>query len=94
MDNNNVKHLAFFLGGVAAGTLAGILLAPDSGKNTRGRISYQFDKYADDVKNLLKRTDEIAEQYTDMRAEDYQKAEDLLGEVNDFIDDIQKKAKK
>ncbi|MCQ2383426.1 MAG: YtxH domain-containing protein [Paludibacteraceae bacterium] len=33
-----LSHLFAFIGGAAAGVLAGILLAPDSGSNTRAKI--------------------------------------------------------
>ncbi|MDO4190121.1 MAG: YtxH domain-containing protein [Bacteroidales bacterium] len=33
-----LSHLFAFIGGAAAGVLAGILLAPDSGSNTRSKI--------------------------------------------------------
>jgi gas vesicle protein len=37
-SDRNDNGLAFFLTGLALGAIAGILLAPDSGRETRGRI--------------------------------------------------------
>jgi gas vesicle protein len=45
MMNTTMKVLGGFLGGVALGTLAGILIAPDRGSNTR-------KKFKDESKRL------------------------------------------
>jgi gas vesicle protein len=37
--------------GLAAGAALGILMAPDSGANTRKRISKKSQEYADDIKS-------------------------------------------
>lgn len=48
MKRGNV--LLGILGGVAVGTLLGILLAPDKGANTRKKIIQKGEGYVDDVK--------------------------------------------
>ena len=42
-----------FLAGVAAGTVVGILYAPDEGKNTRDKISFQLDRYREKLTDML-----------------------------------------
>ncbi len=44
------KVLLGILGGVAAGALLGILLAPDKGSNTRKKILKKGEDYVDGVK--------------------------------------------
>jgi gas vesicle protein len=47
------KVLLGFLAGAAAGALAGILLAPDSGANTRKKISEKAGGWKDAAKDSL-----------------------------------------
>ena len=42
-----------FLAGIAAGTAVGILYAPDHGKNTRDKISFQLDRYREKLRAML-----------------------------------------
>jgi gas vesicle protein len=46
---DNAKVFWGFVAGLAAGAVAGILLAPDSGKNTRKKVSDSTGKIKDDV---------------------------------------------
>jgi gas vesicle protein len=68
----NTKVILGFIAGAAAGALAGILLAPDSGKNTRGKIAGKagdvtdsikssFNDFIDDVKKSYSNTKEEAD---------------------------------
>lgn len=45
--------LLTFMAGIGVGVLAGILYAPDKGVNTRDRLSYQLDRYADHLQELI-----------------------------------------
>lgn len=47
MSRDNGSGFLAFLSGAALGAIVGILYAPDKGKNTRDRLSYQLDKYKD-----------------------------------------------
>lgn len=47
---NSSKVLLGILGGVAAGALAGILLAPDKGSKTRKKIASKGKGFTDDMK--------------------------------------------
>jgi gas vesicle protein len=48
---SNSKVLLGFLAGAAAGALAGILLAPDKGSETRRKIAGKADELRESVKN-------------------------------------------
>ncbi len=47
---SNKKVLISLLAGAAAGTIAGLLLAPDSGKNSRTSLKNSATKIGDDLK--------------------------------------------
>jgi gas vesicle protein len=51
MGNTNSKIMIGFLAGAAAGALAGILFAPDKGKETRKKISKKTGDVADNLKH-------------------------------------------
>lgn len=53
MANNNGTGLLSFVTGVAIGALAGVLFAPDKGKNTRDKLSYQLDKYKEQLEEMI-----------------------------------------
>ena len=50
MDNSN-KTLFAFIAGAAAGVAIGMLLAPDSGRITRDKLSRQADALIDDLED-------------------------------------------
>jgi gas vesicle protein len=54
--SNDQKVIAGFLCGVAAGALAGILLAPNSGEETRKIIADKATDLKDDLSNQLSST--------------------------------------
>ena len=53
MSKKGSTLLAFFAG-AAAGTLAGLLLAPDKGTNTRKKLAYQVDNLGGEVASQVK----------------------------------------
>ncbi|MBL7873632.1 MAG: YtxH domain-containing protein [Cyclobacteriaceae bacterium] len=65
--NTALKVAGGVLAGAAAGAIAGILMAPDSGKNTRKKIADKSKKVTADVKskvteikgNLAKKKDQL-----------------------------------
>jgi gas vesicle protein len=60
--NKSATFFLTFLAGVAAGTIVGVLYAPDEGKNTRDKISFQLDRYREkllDMLNNLKNQSEL-----------------------------------
>lgn len=83
-----------FLGGVTVGAVAGILLAPDSGKNTRGKLSFQIEKQIEQLKLMLAgamKNAPAATQRSDTQNQDYRKAEELLREVENLLEDVKSK---
>ncbi len=47
------RDLAFFLTGIATGTILGLLYAPEKGNITRDRLSYRLSKYREQLQQLL-----------------------------------------
>ena len=45
--------MAFFLTGIATGTILGLLYAPEKGEITRDRLSYQLSRYREQLERLL-----------------------------------------
>ena len=99
MANNSNSFLAF-LAGAATGAVLGILYAPDKGKNTRDKLSYQLDKYRE---KLMEYLEELSKEASDENIsaaksegqkvikETKEKAETLLTEVDELIGRISKK---
>jgi gas vesicle protein len=48
---DKLKSALMFIGGVAVGTIVGILLAPESGEKTRKKISKQLDDWKDGLED-------------------------------------------
>ncbi len=70
---SNTKTLLGFVAGAAVGALAGVLLAPDKGSNTRKKIAGKagdvtdsikssFDDFIDGLKNAYNNSQEEAEE--------------------------------
>lgn len=97
MSKKLTTALIGFVGGAAAGAAFGILYAPDKGRETRDRLSYQLYRYRD---MLLDLTDSLRDnkdgnaqsaaksegQRVINDAKD--KAEKLLGDVDSLIHQI------
>jgi len=53
MGKKTTNSLLAFLTGAAAGALVGILFAPDTGANTRDKLSFKLDKYKQTLEDLI-----------------------------------------
>ncbi|CAA9209055.1 MAG: hypothetical protein AVDCRST_MAG95-5 [uncultured Adhaeribacter sp.] len=96
MSKKVTNALLAFVSGVATGAAFGVLYAPDKGRETRDRLSYQLDRYRDMLKDLTEtlRSDRDAP-HSAARTEGQRvikdakdKAEKLLGDVDLLINQI------
>lgn len=99
--NKNSNSLIAFVLGASLGATAGILFAPDSGNNTRDRLSYQLLRYKEELEELVKDLvdgknlplNEAKSEGNKVIIEAKSKAENLLNDVNRLIDQIHKDSK-
>lgn len=83
MDNKKV--LLGFLGGLAIGAIAGILLAPDKGSNTRKAIVDMAGDVTDAVENSIHDAlDRVREKYADAVKEGEELAEKAVAAMNEM----------
>lgn len=75
--SNNSNSLLALIAGVAIGTVAGILLAPRSGKETRDKIMEEFDE-------LTEKAQKTANEQYDKAAK---KLEELKENTVKFVDE-------
>jgi gas vesicle protein len=100
MSKNSNSLLAFAFG-AGLGATMGILFAPDSGNNTRDRLSYQLIRYKEELEDLVKELvegknlplNEAKSEGNKVINEAKNKAENLLNDVNKLIEQIHKDSK-
>ena len=90
------SNLLVFVSGAAVGAAAGILFAPEKGRETRSWLSYRLEKYRDTLSDLLEQlmqdrnlapsSAKSEGQRVIQDAKD--KAEKLLGDVDSLIKEI------
>lgn len=90
------SNLLAFVSGAAVGAAAGILFAPEKGRETRSWLSYRLEKYRDTLSDLLEQLVEDRNLVTSTAKSEGQrviqdakeKAERLLGDVDSLINEI------
>ncbi len=88
--------LLAFMSGAAVGAAAGLLFAPEKGRETRSWLSYRLEKYRDTLADLLDQlVDNRNMMPTTAKSEGMRviqdakdKAEKLLGDVDSLINEI------
>lgn len=77
-----MKSLPGIIVGLAVGAVVGILLAPESGKKTRKRISSESDSFFKDLQDQLHSgLESIRGQYEDYVDSATEKTEDLVSKA-------------
>lgn len=100
INNSNMSKtsntlIAFALG-AGVGAAIGILFAPDTGANTRDKLSFKLSKYKKELEELIEELVEGKETHLNeaktegkrVISEAKNKAENLLQDVNKLIDQI------
>lgn len=85
------------LSGAALGAAFALLFAPDTGRNTRDRLSYKLSNYYDELSELIEQlreekellVSEAKEKGDKVVLEAKHKAEDLIKEAESLLDSIE-----
>ncbi len=86
-----------FLAGVAVGTVVGILVAPDSGANTRRRLRQKLEGYWNALRNKVSGNEppstyeqirQKAFMESGLRPDEYKRAEQLLLEIEGLLGEV------
>lgn len=95
--NQFVNNFVSFVTGILIGAIFGILYAPEKGSNTRNKLSYKLDRYRsmlhkliqDLSKGTVKFENQAKKEGEEVIQNAKERAEELLGDVNNLIDKIQ-----
>ena len=87
MDSSKV--LLGFLGGLAVGAIAGILLAPEKGSETRKKISNMASDVTDAVEDSIHQAlDKVKDKYSQAVREGEELANEALSKMSDVKKDL------
>lgn len=89
------------LTGVSAGTVLALLYAPDTGKNTRGRLSYRLNSYIEELRSLIEQLKDEKEKISSQAKQDSDKviedakkrADGLIKEAESLLENIERSGK-
>lgn len=96
---NKVGSIALFFSGILTGMTLGFLYAPDSGTNTRDRVTFRLEKYRikleDLIGDLVRTRDQLPESVAKSDGERVindarEKAKQLLDDVDNLLGQIKK----
>lgn len=82
------KSSNFTLGvltGAMVGAIVALLYAPDTGENTRNRLSYQLGKYTDDLNDLI---DKLREEKNQLVSEAKIKGDKVVEEARERAENL------
>lgn len=79
MDRDTIGKIGAFVGGVAVGSLLGILFAPASGKETREKIKENFQGLEDQAKEKFQKVREYASEAIERGKEAFKKETEQEG---------------
>jgi len=97
--NKTASSLLLFISGMIAGSLAGIMFAPDTGMNTRDRVTFRLERYRKRLEELLSDLVRSKEQLPESVAKTdgervindaREKAKQLLDDVDNLLGQIKK----
>lgn len=99
MSSSGKDFTLGLLAGAFIGSAVAILYAPDSGSNTRDKISYRLSSYIDELNNLIDQLKNEKEKYTsdakqkgdDVVSDAKKRADDLIREAEALLENIEKK---
>jgi len=94
--SKTTNTLLTFVSGAALGAAAGILFAPEKGRETRSWLSYRLERYRDTLSDLIEQLMARSESMPSSAKSEGQrviqdakeKAEKLLGDVDSLINEI------
>lgn len=86
---DNTKVLLGFLGGLAVGAIAGILLAPDKGSETRKKLSGMAEDISDAVEDGIHQAlDKVKEKYAQVVKEGEELGEQAMSRITEAKNDL------
>lgn len=75
--------------GAMAGTVLALLYAPDTGKNTRNRLSYRLSSYRNELNDLI---DQLSQEKQKLISEAKKKGEAVVSDAKQKADHLIKEA--